>query len=188
MPAADTPIECTPPTHLATLVTEAHPNTPEIRWYWEDLAVGQVQEFGATTVTREAVLAFAAQFDPQPFHLDEAAAKASLFGGLSASGWHTCAMAMRMMCDGYLLNSSSLGSPGVDNLRWLKPVLPGDTLSVRMTIVEARPMASRPQVGLVRSSWEVLNQRAQVVLSMQGWGMFGRREPALAGDNPPDAA
>ena len=147
-----------------------------IRWYWEDFVVGNVREFGATPVTREAVLAFAAQFDPQPFHLDDAAAEASLFGGLSASGWHTCAMAMRMMCDAYLLESSSLGSPGIDNLRWLKPVLPGDTLSVRLTVLEARPMASRPGVGLVLSRWEVLNQKAETVLSMQGWGMFGRRE------------
>ena len=149
-----------------------------IRWYWEDFPVGNVREFGAYEVTREAVLAFASQFDPQPFHLDDEAAKASLFGALSASGWHTCAMAMRMMCDDYLLESSSLGSPGIDNLRWTKPVYPGDTLSVRLTVLETRPMASRPSVGLVSSKWEVLNQQREVVLTMQGWGMFGRRDPA----------
>ena len=149
-----------------------------IRWYWEDFPVGNVREFGAYEVTRDAVLAFAAQFDPQPFHLDDEAAKASLFGALSASGWHTCAMAMRMMCDDYLLESSSLGSPGIDNLRWLKPVFPGDTLSVRLTVLETRPMGSRPHVGLVQSQWEVLNQHGVAVLSMTGWGMFGRREPA----------
>ena len=148
-----------------------------IRWYWEDFPVGNVREFGAYQVTREAVLAFASQFDPQPFHLDDEAAKASLFGALSASGWHTCAMAMRMMCDDYLLESSSLGSPGIDNLRWLKPVRPGDTLSVRLTVLEARPMNSRPHVGLVQSQWEVLNQQRVVVLTMTGWGMFGRRNP-----------
>ena len=131
-------------------------------------------------VTRDAVLAFAREFDPQPFHLDEDAAKASLFGGLSASGWHTCAMAMRMMCDAYLLNSASLGSPGIDHLKWVKPVYPGDTLSVRFTVLEARPMASRPGVGLIRSQWDVCNQRGEVVLSMQGWGMFRRREAATA--------
>ncbi|MDE2298202.1 MAG: MaoC family dehydratase, partial [Burkholderiales bacterium] len=146
-------------------------------WYWEDFPVGQVREFGAFAVTREAVLAFAAQFDPQPFHLDDAAAQASLFGKLTASGWHTCAMAMRMMCDEYLLESSSLGSPGIEGLRWTKPVYPGDTLSVRLTTLEARPMASRPNVGLVLSKWEVLNQHRDTVLTMQGWGMFGRREP-----------
>lgn len=148
-----------------------------IRWYWEDFPVGNVREFGAYEVTREAVLAFASQFDPQPFHLDDEAAKASLFGALSASGWHTCAMAMRMMCDDYLLESSSLGSPGIDNLRWSKPVFPGDTLSVRLTVLETRPMGSRPHVGLVQSQWEVMNQHRVVVLSMTGWGMFGRREP-----------
>ena len=149
-----------------------------IRWYWEDFRAGQVREFGAMPVTREATLAFAAQFDPQPFHLDDAAATASLFGKLSASGWHTCAMAMRMMCDDYLLDSSSLGSPGLDSLRWTQPVFPGDTLSVRLTTLESRPMASRPTVGLVLSKWEVLNQQRAVVLTMQGWGMFGRRAPA----------
>ena len=149
-----------------------------IRWYWEDFPVGNVREFGAMPVTRDAVIAFAQQFDPQPFHVDDDAAAAALFGRLSASGWHTCAMAMRMMCDDYLLESSSLGSPGIDNLRWTQPVYPGDTLSVRLTVLETRPMASRPSVGLVSSKWEVLNQQREVVLTMQGWGMFGRRDPA----------
>ena len=151
-----------------------------IRWYWEDFAVGQVREFGAMPVTREAMLAFAGEFDPQPFHVDDDAAAASLFGALSASGWHTCAMAMRMMCDEYLLESSSLGSPGIDSLRWTKPVVAGDTLSVRLTTLESRPMTSRPKVGLVLSRWEVLNQRREVVLTMQGWGMFGRRVPGAS--------
>lgn len=146
-----------------------------VRLYWEDFAVGSVREFGAMPVTREAIITFASQFDPQPFHLDDAAAEASLFGGLSASGWHTCAMAMRMMCDDYLLESSSLGSPGIDNLKWHRPVRPGDTLSMRLSVLEARPMASRPAVGLVQSRWEVLNQAGETVLSMTGWGMFGRR-------------
>ena len=148
------------------------------KYYWDDFAVGTVREFGQMAVSREAMLAFAGQFDPQPFHLDDAAAEASLFGRLSASGWHTCAMAMRMMCDEYLLESSSLGSPGIDSLRWTRPVCPGDTLSVRLTTLEARPMASRPTVGLVLSKWEVLNQHREVVLTMQGWGMFGRRSRA----------
>jgi acyl dehydratase len=159
----------------------AEPSNPrEIRWYWEDFIVGSVREFGSMPVTREAVLQFAGQFDPQPFHLDDAAAEASLFGKLSASGWHTCAMAMRMMCDDYLLQAASLGSPGIDNLRWMKPVHPGDTLSIRLTVLETRPMASRATVGLVSSKWEVMNQNRDVVLSMQGWGMFGRREPAAS--------
>ena len=145
------------------------------KYYWEDFPVGQVREFGAMPVTRDDVLDFARKFDPQPFHVDDAAAEASLFGRLAASGWHTCAMAMRMMCDEYLLESSSLGSPGLESLKWLKPVYPGDTLSVRLTTLDARPMNSRPEVGLVRSKWEVLNQHREPVMAMEGWGMFRRR-------------
>lgn len=146
-----------------------------IRIYWEDFVPGTSREFGAMPVSRDAVLAFAAQFDPQPFHLDDAAAAASPFGRLAASGWHTCAMAMRLMCDDYLLESASLGSPGIDELRWLQPVFPGDTLSVTLSVLESRPMASRPGAGLVRTSWEVLNQQREVVMSMKGWNMFARR-------------
>jgi acyl dehydratase len=145
------------------------------RLYWEDFPAGHVMDFGGLPVERDAVLAFARQFDPQPFHLDDEAARGSLFGGLCASGWHTCAMAMRMMCDAYLLDSASLGSPGIDALRWLKPVFPGDVLRVRMEIQQARPMASRPQVGLIRSLWQVRNQHEEPVLTMEGWGMFRRR-------------
>ena len=154
------------------------PAARPIRFYWEDFRAGEVREFGGYAVTREAVLAFAREFDPQPFHLDDAAAEASLFGRLAASGWHTCAMAMRMLCDAYLLESASLGSPRVDALRWLAPVYPGDTLRVRFTVLESRPMASRPGVGLVRSSWEVLNQDDATVLTMSGFGMFRRRPEA----------
>ncbi|HEX2540759.1 MAG TPA: MaoC family dehydratase [Caldimonas sp.] len=152
-----------------------------VRFYWEDFHVGEVREFGHYEVTREAVLAFAREFDPQPFHLDDAAAEVSLFGRLAASGWHTCAMAMRMLCDAYLLESASLGSPGVDSLRWLAPVYPGDTLRVRFTVLESRPLASRPHVGLVRSSWQVLNQDEVTVLTMEGHGMFGRRSAPSPG-------
>jgi len=143
---------------------------------FEDFHVGQVLEFGSRTVSKDEILAFAADFDPQPFHLDEAAAADSVLGGLSASGWHTCAMTMRMMCDAYLLDSTSQGSPGLENIRWLRPVRPGDTLHVRMTILETRVSKSRPHIGLVRSSWEVFNQHDEIVLQMEGWGMFGRRD------------
>jgi len=145
------------------------------RIYWEDFPVGSVREFGNKTVTRESIIAFAREFDPQPFHVDEEAGRRSLFGSLCASGWHTASLAMRMMCDAYLLEAASLGSPGVENLKWLKPVYPGDTLRVRLEVLEARPMASKPHVGLVRSRWEVLNQRTETVLTMEGWGMFARR-------------
>ena len=150
---------------------------PAARYYWEDFEVGRVREFGRCEVTREEVLEFAGRFDPQPFHLDDAAAARSLFGRLAASGWHTAAMAMRMMCDGYLLDSASLGSPGVEKLTWPAPVYPGDVLSMRNTVLESRPLASRPEVGLVKSRNEVLNQHGQVVLSMEGFGFFRRRQP-----------
>jgi acyl dehydratase len=142
----------------------------------EDFAVGQKFGSARARIDAEQVKRFAAEFDPQPFHLDEAAAERSLFKGLSASGWHTCAMVMRMNCDAYLLDSTSLGSPGIDSLKWTAPVRPGDTLRVRFMILEARPMKSRPHVGLVRSRWEVFDQRDERVLEMEGWGMFGRRE------------
>ena len=160
-----------------TLSPPTDPAAKTYRYYWEDFPLGSVREFGAMRVTREASIAFAREFDPQPFHLDDEAARGSLFGALCASGWHTCAMAMRMMCDAYLLETASLGSPGVDELRWLKPVFPGDTLRGRVEILEARPMASRPGVGLVRSSWQLSNQHGEAVLSMKGWGMY-RRRPA----------
>ena len=143
---------------------------------FEDFSVGQVREFGSRRVDREEGLAFAAAYDPQPLHLDEDAANASVLGGLSISGWQTCALVMRMMCDAYLLDSTSQGSPGIDQLRWLKPVRPGDTLRVRMTVLETKASRSRPQIGLVRSGWEVFNQKNEQVMSMEGWGMFGRRE------------
>ena len=160
-------------------VPDPAPRT-DFRWWWEDFPVGHVREFGGLVVSRDDVLAFARAYDPQPFHIDDAAAERSLFGRLAASGWHTAALAMRMMCDGYLLESASLGSPGIDNLRWLKPVYPGDTLHVRLRVLEARPMASRPHVGLVKSQWEVFNQGGDTVMTMEGWGMFRRRpEPSV---------
>ena len=143
---------------------------------WEDFPIGSVREFGATQVTREAIVDFATRFDPQYFHVDEEAARGSLFGGLCASGWHTCAMTMRMICDGYLLDSASLGAPGVENVRWQQPVFPDDVLSVRTRVLDARLSASRPGVGLLRTGWEVLNQRGELVMTMQGWGMMRTRD------------
>ena len=143
--------------------------------HWEDFPVGHQLDTAGMAVDRDAIVAFARQFDPQPFHVDEGAARVSLFGGLCASGWHTCAVAMRLMCDAYLLRSASLGSPRIDSLRWHLPVFPGDTLSLHMEVLAARPMASKPQVGLVQSRWTLRNQRGQTVLTMEGWGMFQRR-------------
>jgi acyl dehydratase len=148
------------------------------KYHWEDLTVGSTRELGQVSPTREEILTFARQFDPQPFHLDEAAAQASVFGRLCASGWHTCAMAMRLMVDHFLCDAASLGSPGLDSLKWLKPVYPGDTLRLRHTILDSRPMNSRPDVGLVRTLWEMHNQHGDKVLHMEGWAMFRRRTPA----------
>ena len=157
----------------------------QARYYWEDFAAGTVREFGGHTVTHDEIVEFATRYDPQPFHLDDAAGRASLFGGLCASGWHTCALTMRMMCDAYLNQTASLGSPGIENLRWTRPVFPGDTLRVRMTVLQARPMASKPDVGLALSRWEVFNQRDEPVLTMEGWGMMRRRD---APPGPPPVA
>lgn len=156
-------------------------STRPVRFHWEDFPEGFVAEFGGKLVDREEVLAFARQFDPQPMHLSDEAAEASLFGRLSASGWHTAAMAMRMSCDAFVLDSASLGSPGIEHIKWLKPVYPGDVLRVRFEVLEARPMKSRPGVGLIKSRWEVLNQDRETVMTMEGWGMYGQRgETALA--------
>jgi acyl dehydratase len=152
------------------------------KYFWEDLPPGSTRELGSVSPTKEQILDFAGQFDPQPFHLDEEAARASVFGRLCASGWHTCAMAMRLMVDNFLCESSSLGSPGLESLKWLKPVFPGDTLSLSHTILESRPMASRPDVGLVRTRWNMHNQHGEQVLLMEGYGMFRRRQPATPGD------
>ena len=150
----------------------------EFKYYWEDFAVGQVRDLGTITPTREDIIAFATQFDPQPFHLDDEAAKASVFGALSASGWHTCAMAMRLMVTNFLCETSSLGSPGLENIKWLKPVYPGDTLRLQSTMLETKPMSKRPDVGMTRNLWEMFNQHGDKVLHMDGWGMFRRRTPA----------
>jgi acyl dehydratase len=149
--------------------------TTQPLYWWEDFPVGCERPYGPKLVMREEVLEFARQFDPQPFHLDEAAAEASLFGRLAASGWHTASMTMRMACDAYLLRTASLGSPGVEDLRWHKPVYPGDTLSGRMLITEARPMNSKPHLGLARSRWETVNQHGELVMTLSGWNMLRRR-------------
>jgi acyl dehydratase len=148
--------------------------------YWEDLAPGSVRDLGTVSLSAQEIKTFARQFDPQPFHLDEAAGRDSIFGGLCASGWHTCALAMKLTVENFLHESSSMGSPGLESLRWLKPVYPGDTLRLQQTIVESRPLRTRPDTGLVRSCWEMFNQHGDKVMQMEGYGMFGRRHPATA--------
>jgi acyl dehydratase len=145
--------------------------------YWEDFKPGDTAPMGEKTIDRAEMIAFARLYDPQPFHIDEEAARQSTYGGLIASGWHTVALVMRMMVDSYLNAAASLGSPGVDNVRWLKPVRPGDTIRAMRTVVETRASGSRPEMGLVKSRWEVFNQSDQLVMTMEGYGMFERRDP-----------
>jgi acyl dehydratase len=137
--------------------------------------VGQVRQLGLIKPTREDIIAFAKQFDPQPFHLDDEAAKASVFGALCASGWHTCALAMRLMVTEFLCHTSSMGSPGLENIKWLKPVFPDDELRLQTTVLETKPMGKRPDIGMTRNLWEMFNQHGDKVLQMEGWGMFRRR-------------
>jgi acyl dehydratase len=143
--------------------------------YFEDFTPGAVDIWGAREITRDEVVAFAQEFDPQPHHLDDAAAEASILKGLSASGWHSCAIAMRMACDWFLLDTASMGSPGVDEVRWKKPVRPGDVLSLRRTILETRISQSKPDRGFVPMLWELVNQNGDAVMSVQATTIAGRR-------------
>ncbi len=147
---------------------------------FEDFVVGASETHGPKLVTREEIIAFAAEFDPQPMHLDEDVARRSMLGGLAASGWHTCVILMRLFADGVLLDSSSMGAPGVDEMRWLKPVRPGDRISARVTVLDKRASKSRPDVGLVRLQIELLNQDAEVVAYESHVHMFGRRQAEAA--------
>jgi acyl dehydratase len=146
--------------------------------HWEDFTPGPFAEFGPRLVTRDEIVGFAAQFDPQPMHLDEQAGAASMLGGLGASGWHTCAILMRMLVDGFLVNSTSMGSPGVDEVKWLAPVRPDDTLTVRATVLETRPSHSRSDTGFVKFLFEVSNQAGARVMTLTTSLMLARRAPA----------
>jgi acyl dehydratase len=145
--------------------------------HFEDLVVGEIHRLGSYTVTREEIIDFARKFDPQPFHLDDEAGRASLFGGLCASGWHTSSICMRLLVDGYVTRAATLGSPGVDELRWLRPVFPGDVLSLRIEVTEKTPSRSKPDRGSAKFRYELTNQRDEIVLRMIGIGMVRRRTP-----------
>ncbi|KQT31706.1 acyl dehydratase [Sphingomonas sp. Leaf412] len=146
--------------------------------YFEDIAVGATSRFGAYEVTREEVIEFARKYDPQPFHLSDEAAAQTHFGRLSASGWHTCAMTMAMLVENLSKNrQAGLGSPGVDELRWQKPVYPGDVLSVETEVLEKRVSASRPEMGIYKSRIAVLNQDGDAVMTMVSNGLI-RTRPA----------
>lgn len=151
-------------------------NSLRTRWF-NDYSVGEVFEFGHHLVTEQEIIAFATQYDPQAFHVDSAAAALSNFGGLVASGWMTAAVLMRMMCEHFIPLESAMGSPGVDKLRWLKPVRPDDRLHARVTVLSTRLSASKPDRGTLTLRQEALNQNAEVVLSFEGLAMFRVRPP-----------
>jgi acyl dehydratase len=145
--------------------------------YFEDVQIGETTRFGRYEVTRDEIVEFARQFDPQPFHLDEEAARASIFGGLVASGWHTGAMLMRMVCDDMIPGAATSGAMGFDDLKWLKPVRPGDVLSAE-SVVREKVESRRPDRGTVKIESRVRNQRGEVVMSLVSLVIFLRRPPA----------
>jgi acyl dehydratase len=146
--------------------------------FYEDIAVGVTQSYGHYEVTREEVIEFASKYDPQPFHLDDEAAAQTHFGRLSASGWHTCAMTMSMLVEHLKANrQASLGSPGVDQLRWKKPVYPGDTLRCESEVIEKRRSASRPDMGIFKSRVTIFNQNDEPVMEMVSNGLIRTRDP-----------
>lgn len=146
--------------------------------YFEDMEVGATDRFGRYEVTREEVIAFASNYDPQPFHLDDEAASVSVFGKLAASGWHTCSIAMRMIVDHWQQNNmaeASMGGLGMDELRWPKPVYPGDVLSCEVQLLEKRASVSRPEMGIIKSRWNVYNQNDELVLTLISNGIWRTR-------------
>jgi acyl dehydratase len=155
-----------------TVESEAMP-----KYHWEDFEPGAVAVYGPRLVTREEIIAFAAEFDPQPMHLDEAAASATLLGGLGASGWHTCCLLMRMICDGFILDSTSMGSPGIEEVRWLRPLRPGMAIRVRTTVLDTRASGSRPEMGITKFMMEVLEDGDAIIASLTTTLLFRRREP-----------
>jgi len=148
---------------------------------FDDFRPGRFGSFGPRHVTREEILAFAAEFDPQPMHLDEEAASRSMLKGLSGSGWHLCAIVMRMMFDGFIGDTASLGSPGVNEMRWLAPLRPGDDLMLDVDVVEARISRSRPETGIVTFNCAARNAAGQVLCVMVSPIMVRRRDDVVAG-------
>ena len=159
---------------------------PDHRIHHEDIEIGKPITFGHKVVTKEEIIAFGRAFDPQPMHTDEEAAKATPVGGLCASGWHTCAMMMRMICDGPLRNTAGLGSPGVDEVRWTKPVRPGDVLSCRQVFTEKRDLASQPSVGISKITVELLDAKSEMLAWWHTNQLTRRRYPGIAAASPSD--
>lgn len=145
--------------------------------YFEDFNVGDAVELGSFSLTAEDIIEFASKYDPQPMHVDPDAARNSIYGGLIASGWHTASSYMRLLVDNVLKGTESIGSPGIDNLRWLKPVRPGDTVRAKLVVLDARASNSRPEWGIVRSRGELVNQDGELVMTAEAVNFFARRPP-----------
>jgi acyl dehydratase len=146
--------------------------------YFEDYVPGAVCEFGEVRISEDEIIEFACRFDPQQMHVDPATAARGAFGGLIASGWHTAALMMRLVVDIFLPRQASLGSPGIDELRWLRPVRPGDVLRVRVSVLDATRSRSKPDRGVVRTFMEVLNQHGDVVMSLRAMNIIACRSGA----------
>ncbi len=147
---------------------------------FEDMEVGKTFEIGEHTFTREEIIGFAEQFDPQPFHISDEGAAASPYGTLIASGWHTCSVMMGLLVRNAFAGSTSMGSPGIDDIRWLKPVRAGDTIRMLNTVLERRVSASKPDRGIVSTQWEGINQHGETVITVRSKGLFGLRNPGNA--------
>ena len=148
--------------------------------YFEDFTVGDTIDCGRRTVTKEEIVAFARAFDPQPFHVDEAAAARSRYGGLIASGWHSCCLCMRLAVDAVLNDAANMGSPGMDKIRFLKPLRPGDTINAKLRVVEATPSRSKPDRGRLTFAFELYNQSGELIMDMTAMAIFHRRPTAGA--------
>lgn len=146
------------------------------KYFYEDFPLGDVREVEGPTLTEAEIIGFASQFDPQYFHTDPARAKDSPYGGLIASGFHTACLCLRLVCDSYLLDTANLGSPGMRELKWTAPVRPGDSLRLRVTVIEASPSRSKPDRGVVTQRWEAFNQRDEKVFEMTGLSIMKRRD------------
>jgi acyl dehydratase len=159
-----------------TLPPQDSESVPYRERYFEDYRSGEVVEFGDHLITEEEVVGFAQRYDPQPFHVDAVAAQESIYGGLIASGWMTASVAMRLLVDHYISPRSSMGSPGIDEMRWIKPVRPGNRLRLRVTILETRRSQSKPDRGMIQLLQEMQNQDNETVMTIRGWGMYRCRD------------
>ena len=143
--------------------------------YFEDLEIGQKIKLGSINVSKKEIISFAKKFDPQPFHMNETKAKESIFGGLCASGWHTCSLFMRILYDGFLINSAALGSPGMDEIRWLRPLRPGETITGIGEVIKKTPSKSKPKIGSLIINYKVFNKNNELIMTLIGISIFKKK-------------